>query len=132
MKFLIDAQLPPALARWLQEAGHEAAHLQDLGLRDADDAVVWATAQRTGAIIITKDEDFAARSVRVTDAPIIVWLRVGNTTNEALKVWIDASFPRILESLEQGNRLVEVVSVSRIKNLMTQRLSPLLSPDANI
>ena len=29
MKFLIDAQLPPALARWLQEASHEAVHVED-------------------------------------------------------------------------------------------------------
>jgi Domain of unknown function (DUF5615) len=30
VKFLIDAQLPPALARWLQEASHEAVHVEDL------------------------------------------------------------------------------------------------------
>ncbi|MGH7886297.1 MAG: DUF5615 family PIN-like protein [Candidatus Binatia bacterium] len=30
MKFLVDAQLPPRLARWLQAEGHEAAHTRDL------------------------------------------------------------------------------------------------------
>ncbi len=109
MKFLIDAQLPPALARWLQDAGHEATHLEDLGLRDADDSVIWTTAQRTGAAIVTKDEDFAIRFSRTTDAPIIVWLRVGNTTNPVLKVWMDTRLPGIVQLLEQGNRLVEVV-----------------------
>ena len=34
MKFLVDAQLPPALARRLREAGHEAQHVEDIGLRD--------------------------------------------------------------------------------------------------
>jgi predicted nuclease of predicted toxin-antitoxin system len=109
MTFLIDAQLPPALARWLLDAGREASHLQDMGLRDADDGMVWATALRIGAAIVTKDEDFAARSVRSKEAPIIVWLRVGNTTNPVLKTWIDARLPGILQLLEQGNRLVEVV-----------------------
>jgi predicted nuclease of predicted toxin-antitoxin system len=109
VKFLIDAQLPPALARWLQEAGHEAVHVEDLGLRNADDGTIWATAQRTGAIIVTKDEDFAARSARTPDAPIIVWLRVGNTTNAALKSWFAARLPGIVQLLEQGNRLVEAV-----------------------
>ena len=64
MKFLIDAQLPPALARWLREAGHEASHVEDDGLRDAEDGAIWAHALKTGAIIVTKDEDFAARSIR--------------------------------------------------------------------
>jgi predicted nuclease of predicted toxin-antitoxin system len=33
MRFLVDAQLPPALARWLAAQGHEAAHVGDLGLQ---------------------------------------------------------------------------------------------------
>jgi predicted nuclease of predicted toxin-antitoxin system len=41
VNFLIDAQLPPALARWLREAGHGAAHVEDVGLRNADDVVIW-------------------------------------------------------------------------------------------
>jgi len=32
MRFLIDARLPPALARWLTEQGHEAEHVFDCGL----------------------------------------------------------------------------------------------------
>jgi len=31
MKFIVDAQLPPALARWLCEQGHQAEHVQDVG-----------------------------------------------------------------------------------------------------
>jgi predicted nuclease of predicted toxin-antitoxin system len=37
VKFLVDAQLPSALAGWLREVGHEAAHVEDVGLREADD-----------------------------------------------------------------------------------------------
>ena len=33
MTFLIDAQLPPALASWLIQQGHTAQHVDDLGLR---------------------------------------------------------------------------------------------------
>jgi predicted nuclease of predicted toxin-antitoxin system len=32
MRFLVDAQLPPALARWLAEKGHDARHVADVGL----------------------------------------------------------------------------------------------------
>jgi hypothetical protein len=41
MRFLVDAQLPPALGRWLAEAGHEAKHVEDVGLRDAEDSPIW-------------------------------------------------------------------------------------------
>jgi len=30
MKFLVDAQFPQRLARWLQAEGHEAVHTRDL------------------------------------------------------------------------------------------------------
>ena len=108
MKFLIDAQLPPVLAHWLREEGHDAVHVAEVDLREADDGPIWARALQDGAIIVTKDEDFAARSTRETTAPVIVWLRVGNSTNRALRAWIEARLPGLLLMLEQGNRLVEV------------------------
>ncbi len=61
MRFLVDAQLPPALARWLVAQGHEADHVADLGLGGASDTAIWNLALRTGAVIVTKDEDFAQR-----------------------------------------------------------------------
>ena len=38
MKFIVDAQLPPALARWLREQGHQAEHVAEAGLREAEDS----------------------------------------------------------------------------------------------
>ena len=35
MRFVADAQLPPALARWLVARGHEAEHVCDKGLQAA-------------------------------------------------------------------------------------------------
>ena len=60
MKILIDAQLPPGLGLLLNQAGHDACHVFEIGLRDADDAQVWDYAVREGTAILTKDEDFAA------------------------------------------------------------------------
>lgn len=111
MKFLIDAQLPPALAAWLQRTGHEAIHVRDVGLREADDAAIWNYAVQNGTVIVTKDEDFVARSVHTAEStpPVVVWLRVGNATNRALEPWIEARLAGIVELLEQGHRLVEVI-----------------------
>ena len=62
MRFVVDAQLPPALAVWLVAQGHDAAHVLDLELTRASDATIWQHAEVTSAIIVTKDEDFAVRA----------------------------------------------------------------------
>jgi len=36
MQFLVDAQLPPALARWLVGHGHDATHVVDHGIETAE------------------------------------------------------------------------------------------------
>ena len=58
MKFLIDANLPPALARWLASEGHEAHHVSDFGLEAVPDKTIWAYARELDACVVTKDEDF--------------------------------------------------------------------------
>lgn len=109
MKFLVDAQLPPTLASWLREAGYDAEHVEDVGLLHASDGAIWAHALRNDSVIVTKDEDFAARAMRANQAPVIVWLRVGNATNAALRAWFDPRLPGIVTFLQGGSRLVEVI-----------------------
>jgi predicted nuclease of predicted toxin-antitoxin system len=42
VKFLVDNQLPPALARMIvTELKAEAVYVSDVGLRDARDAALW-------------------------------------------------------------------------------------------
>jgi predicted nuclease of predicted toxin-antitoxin system len=52
--FLIDAQLPPALASWLIQQGHAAQHVDDLGLRNADDIVIWNHASESAQSSLQK------------------------------------------------------------------------------
>ena len=59
MRFVVDAQLPPALARRLEALGHRAEHVADLGLTSASDNEIRDYAAGVGAAIVTKDEDFA-------------------------------------------------------------------------
>jgi len=55
MRFLVDAQLPPALARWLAAKGHAAEHVADCEMQAASDAAIWAFAVEASAVIVTKD-----------------------------------------------------------------------------
>ncbi len=78
MRFLVDAQLPPALARWLAAQGHDAEHVVDCRLEGADDSAVWDYAGAIGAVIVSKDEDFAIRHFSRMSGPAVVWIRLGN------------------------------------------------------
>ena len=69
MRFLVDAQLPPSLARFLAEHGEQATACRDVGLRDAADDEIWQFASTGGWCIVTKDEDFAIRRITVTNGP---------------------------------------------------------------
>ena len=108
MRFIIDAQLPPALARWLRDASHEAKHVEDVNLREAEDSPVWRYALEQQTILITKDEDFAERARQGGKAPVIVWLRVGNVSNRVLRQWFLPQLPQIIEWIEQGVRVLEI------------------------
>ncbi|BDS08273.1 hypothetical protein NT6N_33130 [Oceaniferula spumae] len=108
MKFLVDAQLPPALARMLESNGHTAQHVKDIDMLVADDSVIWDYALERNMAIVTKDEDFAHRLSQSSKAPVIVWLRIGNTTRRALLLWFEPLLPQVVALIEQGESLVEV------------------------
>jgi predicted nuclease of predicted toxin-antitoxin system len=85
MRFLVDAQLPPALARWLSARGHPSDHVADLGMDAAADRVIWQWAERERAGIVTKDEDFAVS-----------------------RIAHDSDTPQVVDSLERGESLIEI------------------------
>ena len=108
MNFITDAQLPPGLARELTAAGHKAVAAREVGLREAEDEIIWNYAEARQMVILTKDEDFAERVMRSSSGPAVVWLRIGNCSNLALLGWLIPLLPDIVARLELGDRLVEV------------------------
>jgi len=108
LRFLVDAQLPPALARRIEAFGHVAEHVADCGLASAADHDIRAYAMNVGAVIITKDEDFVVRQV-LESGPAVVWVRIGNTRRAELLRRLETHFASILSALERGETLVEVV-----------------------
>jgi predicted nuclease of predicted toxin-antitoxin system len=59
LRFLVDAQLSPALARQIEALGHSAEHVFECRLGTAADHAIRSYAASTSAVIVTKDEDFA-------------------------------------------------------------------------
>ena len=109
MRFLVDAQLPAALARWLAAEGHRAEHVADIGLASAPDKAIWDYALAAGAIIVTKDEDFSQLKALKVGGPTVVWIRLPNTRKQQLLLWFENALPMLLRALERGETLIELV-----------------------
>jgi predicted nuclease of predicted toxin-antitoxin system len=58
MKFIVDAQLPPGLCRWLEARGHTALHVYDVPPHPAADRDIAYYAENDGVIVVSKDDDF--------------------------------------------------------------------------
>jgi predicted nuclease of predicted toxin-antitoxin system len=108
VKFLIDINLPPALARWLSSQGHEATHVTDLGMERMPDRTIWERACETDACIVTKDEDFILLQALNRAGPAIVWIRIGNAVRSVLLSRLPELWPAVMSAIESGEKIVEV------------------------
>ena len=75
MTFLVDAQLPPTLARWITSHGSQAMHVFDIGLQAAADPLIWERARSEGTIIVSKDEDFVDLWLMSAEPARLIWIR---------------------------------------------------------
>jgi predicted nuclease of predicted toxin-antitoxin system len=110
VKFLIDMPLPPALAAWLVDQGHDAAHASDLGLHRAPDSEIVARAKHEGRTIITIDLDYprllaVARSLE----PSLILFRNGDWTEAAVRNRLAS----ILSSLTAADIAQSIIVVDR-------------------
>ena len=108
MRFLVDAQLPPALAAYLIYQGHEAHHVAELGMVSARDRDIWDRATAQNAVIVTKDEDFVTMRALRPQGPQVVWIRIGNVTKVTLLRRFATVFPAVLIALERGETIVQI------------------------
>ncbi len=60
------------------------------------------------AILVTKDEDFRHRLHQGGSGPVVLWLRIGNSSRKALLKWFEPLLPQIEILIQQGEQLIEV------------------------
>lgn len=107
-RFLIDANLPIALARSLTALGFQALHVADIDQMSASDRDIWRLASERGEVVVSKDADFAELALLADDRQPVVWLRMGNTRRQALLDRMTAEMPRIIEALDNGETIIEL------------------------
>ena len=108
MKFLVDNQLPLALARFLASRGCDCEHVLDLGLASSPDSEIWKYARENERVIISKDEDFFNFAHAPETQTRLIWVRLGNCRTPILLAEFERLWPRIVASLEAGDRVVEI------------------------
>jgi predicted nuclease of predicted toxin-antitoxin system len=108
VKFLVDANLPPALARWLASEGHEAHHVSDLGMEAMPDREIWARARELDACVVTKDEDFVLLQALDRAGPAVIWIRIGNAVRNVLLRQLPTLWPAVIIAIERGEKIIEV------------------------
>lgn len=108
MKFLVDAQLPRKLCKWLREAGHDVVHTLDLPLGNATpDSVVLTVATNEQRIVVTKDDDFVQSHLIAGRPEKLLLIATGNIGNVELETLLRNNLARIEQALQSG-RFVEI------------------------
>jgi len=85
VRFLVDAQLPPTLATFLADLGHDAIHVASLpGSVRTPDAEITSIADTEDRTVVTKDADFR-HSHTVSGSPAsLLLVSTGNIRNAEL------------------------------------------------
>jgi len=108
VKFLVDNQLPAALAEFLRKRGLDCQHVLDVDLAQASDADICRYATEQGRIIVTKDEDFFYLASQPKSEIKLLWVRLGNCRKKALLEAFERVWPKLEASLKAGDRIIEI------------------------
>ena len=108
MKFLVDNQLPTALARFLASLGVDCQHVLDVDLGDASDAEIWEYASGNDYVVVSKDEDFLYLANAPSAKARLIWIRLGNCRKKALLAAVESLWPKIEARLNAGERIIEL------------------------
>ncbi|MBW4642751.1 MAG: DUF5615 family PIN-like protein [Goleter apudmare HA4340-LM2] len=108
MRFLVDAQLPARLARFLKSAGYDTIHTRDLPSRNAtSDIEINAISVRDERIVITKDSDFLNSFLTIKEPFKLLLITTGNINNLELEALFAANL-KALVKLFESNSYIEM------------------------
>ncbi len=100
MKFLVDAQLPRRIARWLRESGYDAVHTLDLPEANlTSDNTILRVAANENRVVITKDADFVDSFLLIHRPDKLLLISTGNITNLEVKALLLPNLDAIIMAL---------------------------------
>ena len=108
MKFLVDNQLPVALAKYLRGRGFDCQHVLEVGLAEANDAALCEYANDHDSTVISKDEDFVFFAKQPEARIRLIWVRLGNCRTAILLAAFETAWPQIEAALNSGDQVIEI------------------------
>lgn len=82
MRLLLDENLSESVLPAIADLYPDPLHVRLLGAGGASDESVWRLAKEHGCILVTRDEDFLRLSIVHGAPPKVVWLALGNCSNQ--------------------------------------------------
>ncbi len=114
MKFIIDAQLPRKLSKFLINKGFDSIHTLDLPKKnktpDSDINKITIDQKR---ILISKDSDFYQSYLQKVEPYKLIYLTTGNISTSQLIEIFERNYDRIMEEIKHNN-VVEISKTSII------------------
>lgn len=110
MKLLFDQNLSHKLARRLTDIFPDSTHVREVGLKEANDPVVWDYAKQQSFMIVSKDADFHQRSFVFGFPPKVVWVQLGNCTTAEVEQVIRKNLVAIKDFYEDAEAAFLVLS----------------------
>ena len=98
MKFIVDAQLPVALSKFLKNKGFDVLHTDDLPNKEmTTDSEIREISVKEDRIVITKDSDFLdSYYVRAIPSKILL-VSTGNIKNKVLLDLFESNINKVSE-----------------------------------
>jgi predicted nuclease of predicted toxin-antitoxin system len=113
--FLVDANLPRLVVALLRRLGHHVEFARDIGLAAAPDRDIAARARLTGAVLLTRDLDFAdTRQYPPDDYPGLVVLRLPEDATARAIAKVVERFVREPNFLAALNGRLAIVEADRV------------------
>jgi predicted nuclease of predicted toxin-antitoxin system len=113
-RLLLDENVSPGVAEGLRAHGHDAVHVNDVGLRATPDAAIMLWAAERGRVVVTHDHDFLdnLRALRA-GAPSVIKLAQSGGRGLVGHAEQTAHLARVLPSLDRQLRSGVVAILDR-------------------
>ena len=104
MNLLVDANVSPAVAARLRDAGYDAVHVIEMGLATAIDPAIVDYAEANDLVIVTVDTAFPMLiALRRATSPSVVLLRgVNELAPDRHAALVMANLPAVADDLKSG------------------------------
>ena len=107
----LDMQLSPILAKWIQNNfGIKTFSSYELFINNEKDEVIFLNAKKkANVILVSKDHDFVDMVDRLQPPPKLIWLTMGNCSNNQMKIILEKTLiSAINELLSTPTTIIEI------------------------